>query len=370
MVAAAVGLVFNRMGRSSISALLVALLGLVLGCRSPTQVTLLLSTNEPCANVGTTTIQLGGTAASAEDALVTGQTIPGTCSTNGQIGSFVVTPSGSDSSDFAVQVALALGKETDCIPASGGPPDFAQCIFARREMSFVPHTPLTLPIFLSSSCLGVECPSDQTCMNGACVDDHVSCPSPGGCTLPDAGTDAGKDATIDAPVDATQDATMPQRDASTDAPMEATCSKPDAKSDPCNECRGAQPFCCANDTLGMGCMSAPTCAEFGDEKCPLHGTCSSFPGSLASLECSRFDECDGGVPCCGTLHVLNDAATSYLETKCATTSDCPEVAYQVCEPCVTDSCPSGSTCKASYCGGIGLFLCVPHDASAPCPEPP
>jgi hypothetical protein len=43
-------------------------------------------------------------------------------------------------------------------PKDGG------CIVARREIAFVPHTPLKLPIELDQVCLGFKCPEGKTCV--------------------------------------------------------------------------------------------------------------------------------------------------------------------------------------------------------------
>ena len=70
------------------------------------------------------------------------------------IGTFVVVPNqGNGSSEsFAVLVVTGDG-DSNCRAAAGYP----GCIVARRELSFLPHTPLTLPIAMDKACVNVTC---------------------------------------------------------------------------------------------------------------------------------------------------------------------------------------------------------------------
>jgi hypothetical protein len=129
---------------------------LLTSCLSPTQVTVELSTDVPCSSHPVTTIAIG---APGKAETRTPQTTTTQCTGNGQIGSIVVTPSSDNGATFEVQVVLGVGVGN---PPSCGKGD--NCITARREIAFVAHTPLTLPIELDQVCLGHECPANETCV--------------------------------------------------------------------------------------------------------------------------------------------------------------------------------------------------------------
>jgi hypothetical protein len=87
-----------------------------------------------------------------------------TCSPTGDMGDFVVVPSGSLDDQVAIDIELGVDVTTDqCDPAPN-----AGCIYARRQLSFAHHARLRLPIALDKSCLGVTCDPGFTCNNGSC----------------------------------------------------------------------------------------------------------------------------------------------------------------------------------------------------------
>ena len=139
----------------------VALTGLVgvallTSCLSPTQVTVELSTDVPCSSNPVTTIAVG---APGQAEIRAPQTTTTQCTGKGQIGSIVVTPASDNGATFEIQVVVGVG--------AGNPPSCgkdSKCITARREIAFVPHTPLTLPIELDEVCLGFSCPANDTCV--------------------------------------------------------------------------------------------------------------------------------------------------------------------------------------------------------------
>jgi hypothetical protein len=172
-------------------------------CRSPTELTVTLPTDVPCGQIASVTIT-----AADPSSLETGAprvtTDGSTCNADG-VGSLVLVPSGAKDARIAVKVIATLG-------AGGG------TIVARRRLRFLPHTPLLLPIELSSKCVGKACDANTTCVQGECVDadvpDPSACAAPGGCPEsllggsdggaeagPEAGAEAGADAASDAPVD-------------------------------------------------------------------------------------------------------------------------------------------------------------------------
>ncbi|MGH7270325.1 MAG: hypothetical protein ACREJ3_07815, partial [Polyangiaceae bacterium] len=105
-------------------------------------------------------------------------TITSSCDQNGSgdhdIGTFVVAPSSGSSDGFAIRIVSGVGKAVaDCSPAD----NYSGCIVARRELSFVPHTPLTLPIAMRLDCLDVPCIPGESCVLGVCKSATIISPA-------------------------------------------------------------------------------------------------------------------------------------------------------------------------------------------------
>ncbi|MGO9837697.1 MAG: hypothetical protein ACLP1X_26215 [Polyangiaceae bacterium] len=161
-------------------AVFVGLVGAV-ACENPTEVTLVLTTNLPCATLQGTTITVGTADEIEEKAPVaeTGKCIAGSSGLN-TIGTFVLVPSQGRSAAFAVRIVSGVDRlATDCAPGGGQTPDYSGCIVARRELAFVPHTPLTLPIVMSKECENIPCTAQETCVEGECVPSII--PDPNHC---------------------------------------------------------------------------------------------------------------------------------------------------------------------------------------------
>src|SRR5438105_9749325 len=118
-------------------AALVGSAGLVLaavhGCLSPTQISVEIVTDVPCAEVNGVAAWVGAPGielAAAPPKLSADHP----CDT-GRIGSFVVTPSGGKSDEVGIEVALGIdgGVASACSPPRPG------CIVARRVVSFTPR---------------------------------------------------------------------------------------------------------------------------------------------------------------------------------------------------------------------------------------
>ena len=194
-------------------------LGVVLGaafvlssCASPTDITVLVTTDFECKDLHHVTITVGRLGAALETAPLT--TLSTTCE-SGYAGRLVVVPSGSKDDVVAIKVVGGFGRTKqaeDCTatydPATPGRPTYGPgCIVARRALHYTPRTPLTVPIVLRSSCAGVACGETETCVAGAClpatIADSATCQGNDGCGesalggpgVPDAGGDA---ATADA----------------------------------------------------------------------------------------------------------------------------------------------------------------------------
>lgn len=150
-------------GRAASAALLGCGVFTAGACQEPTQITLEISTNADCADVGGTTV-----AAGTESNIDTGDAVGGTkrCEPKtGRIGSLVLVPSG-DSDRFAIRVVTGLNKTPEeCVRDGykGG------CIVARRTATFVEHSSLVLPIRMQTACLDRPCADDESCEDGRCV---------------------------------------------------------------------------------------------------------------------------------------------------------------------------------------------------------
>lgn len=158
-------------------------------CLNPTEIILELSTNIACTNGDdhgvAVAVGLPG------DDSVGVSAVGKSCTSDGGLGTVVVLPHSGIDEIVAIRVTLGVDAAADQCRA----PDFAGCVVARRSLRFDPHTPLTLPIDLDQSCIGVPCTPDSTCIAGACVDAGVTCdggscviesdasppPPPGGC---------------------------------------------------------------------------------------------------------------------------------------------------------------------------------------------
>ena len=167
-------------------------------CREPTEIRLELATDiAACGDVKLTAIaagrpsDVGQRAFSAE----TDKCAP----SNGKIGSLVLVPSEGDGDAIGVQAITALGQMTPTSCRDSGfkvaPGQTGGCIVQRRQLRFVPHKRLTLPITMDADCVNVPCDEKTTCRNGACVPRDVpnpeECTLPGGCGSGGSGGDGG-----------------------------------------------------------------------------------------------------------------------------------------------------------------------------------
>ena len=161
---------------------------LLTGCRTPTSVELRLSTDVSCADHPTTTI----TVSRSSDESAQPATVTSSCQPDGTIGSLVILPASAKDEPLGVRVVTSLGGDTGsaCVPPSYGP----TCIVSRRQLAFIPHEELVLPVQQAIDCAGVVCGQSQTCRKGSCVSSQVDLDhckdSPGECGQ-ELGPDAG-----------------------------------------------------------------------------------------------------------------------------------------------------------------------------------
>lgn len=188
--------------RSAIAALVTCAAGLALtpwSCAAPTQITLELAGEPDCAALREVGVWVGEQAAGATGDPRFPAFQP--CAhgfAGANVGSLVLTPREGDRPVVVTVRAAVDGDLASCATAPKG------CVEARRRLRFVPHTPLRLPIVLSTACRGVDCADPNlTCDRGQCVPIDTVC-ADGTCAPPaDAGTpppivDAGGDGAVDA----------------------------------------------------------------------------------------------------------------------------------------------------------------------------
>ena len=158
------------------------------GCRTPTAITLEITTDVPCEKLRGTQIAVG-TPDDVEGKA--GAAVTPTCR-NGYVGSLVIVPSGDKSTEVGVRVVSGVDHAPEDCAAAG----YAGCIVARRAIHFIPHTELTIPIAMRLVCVGDPCDPRSTCVEGTCVSSTVpKCSGrceldPGPIMSHDAGTDA------------------------------------------------------------------------------------------------------------------------------------------------------------------------------------
>lgn len=160
-------------------ALAPALAFALLGCRSPTQISVAVSTDLGCTSFKGATLTVGKL---GDLEVKPATTVAGACpDLAGHVGTVVITPSGDKSDEIAIKVVAGVS-----IPASEcKAPAYAGCIVARRALRFLPHEPLAVPIRLSVACQNNPCDERSTCVEGhGCVSAVIEDPSRctgGGC---------------------------------------------------------------------------------------------------------------------------------------------------------------------------------------------
>jgi hypothetical protein len=159
------------------------------GCRTATQVTVVVSTDARCTDVRGTLVVVGQPGAIETKAGASSAT---TCDpVTGHIGALVVFPSGADDTEVGIKVVTGIGQPPEACVA----PDYkGGCIVARRSVRFIPHTAFDLPVVMQVLCKDVPCGATETCSSGRCVPaevpDPLACADPAGCAS-NANGDAG-----------------------------------------------------------------------------------------------------------------------------------------------------------------------------------
>ncbi len=173
-------------------------------CQEPTQITLEITTDVDCMLRPETAIVVGSANAESPD--------PGTVTEmckDGRIGAIVLLPKSAKNERISVRVAMGIGSDytaEDCLKDPSLQDDVVKdakgnvlnvgCIIARRTLSFIPSTPLFLPIKMRGECIGEPCDLGQTCVRrGECTSDVINsaqeCSEGDVCELPGETSDGG-----------------------------------------------------------------------------------------------------------------------------------------------------------------------------------
>jgi hypothetical protein len=173
----------------------IALGTVIASCLDPTEIDLQITTNVTSAQV---------TAGTESAAILVGDpatfmTSPSTSiatgapKANGYFGDLVIVPSAGANSTVAIEVALGVSQPTStCVDPNVT--NKSGCIISTRQLQYVPHHDLVLPILLDSACIGKQCNAGQTCVAGQCVGDVTECDG-GSCVTENDG--GASDATSD-----------------------------------------------------------------------------------------------------------------------------------------------------------------------------
>jgi hypothetical protein len=296
-------------------------------CREPTEVTLELSTDTACQSLYKGTSITVGPAGQAIESQVP-LTITLDCNADHSIGTFVLAPSGNKDAQWEVRVVTGIDVAPDqCTPDKQPNNPYNGCIVARRVMSFVPHTPLELPIEMLVDCKDVPCDALTTCVHGGCVSAQV--PNPSQCEGPsnacdfadgsspgDATTDQGVSGDGPVAIDAAEDGDAELAELNciasciSNGPGEAVTFVTEAWSKIC--------YCqaCSADCVGATCSSGnvpsatATCVDcltdlMQTQACPALTCPIVAPGWVPRPDC--IQQIDGGGTGLGDCGINPDA---------------------------------------------------------------
>ena len=295
----------------------------------------------------------------------------------------------------------------ECAQGGGQPPDYTGCIVARRELSFVPHTPLTLPIVMRQDCVNIPCSAQQTCDNGVCVDDTTRCTGAGcseitlldggmGAAAPDGSPSTEANAsdglpgdaseldsplgpiadgpsdgaradatTMDARVEAGEgdssvaDANPGPDGAQADAPSQEASPSPDASV--LGSCVGvgtSTGVTCGGAICASGevCCIAEPAAGSPTSSCTAPAACdtgSTGSTSYSALACRDVGDCTAGNVCCLVPStVVGNSYTTACKPACQNFTTV-QACRNTCECTGTVQCDVATACSALSIGTCG-----------------
>ncbi len=166
--------------RIPFGAALAATAALLTDCRGATDIRVASYSEVPCSARARVAVVLAHDAAGLATAPVSAVSTvcaPAGAPFEGELATGTVVVSPSKGKDVPLVVQLMQRPDGETPESCADPTQASKCIFARRQLAFSPHDETSLPIELRLSCLGIQCPLDQTCRRGACVSDVL----PAGC---------------------------------------------------------------------------------------------------------------------------------------------------------------------------------------------
>jgi len=290
-----------------------------------------IRTTVPCAQLNGVAINAGSDPAAVEERVKLGFTDATTdksqCDAQGEIGTVYLLP-GRARASLVVRAGYGTQKATECTADNG----YKGCIVARRSISYLDRTTLSITIELDPDCLDVPCGLLSTCSKGQCVSSEAVCkgnecnPDPAARVPGDErpGTDAGGvdgGGTSDGGEEAGTGTDSGQSEAGPliadsgfDAPAETGTDGgtvgPDGSTPPVDAgLDGALP-------LGAG---SPRCVFKDDGK----------PRAKSNLTCFE------GLRCCGSVDV----------NACSSLDNCDPQGQLLLECTLPSECPANKTCK-------------------------
>ncbi|MEZ4257604.1 MAG: hypothetical protein R3B36_00970 [Polyangiaceae bacterium] len=354
---------------AGVSALLAA------SCQGATQMQLRILTDLPCNQVRGVAIAAGSPPGSVENAAPA--TITQQCGANGEIGTLVLTPEQSKSSEIAIKVVMGVDRDV-----SNCGPDGAGCVIARRQLSYIPREAIELPIYMLLVCIGVPCDESSTCAaNGKCVDKRISNPADcqgRGCFPDD--DPAAQDAAPPVPSEAGWDGYTPPRD---DAGNIIEAGPGDASSDGASDAADGGSDGGGGSDAGSTALWCPSTTD-PQQVCPVgnrccwkdpNGRCSAGPCAFdeSTLECTTQQDCSGATPvCCTTTDVVVDDAGPKLPPRFPGPGPLPGGAGSACAPACGQpvchngtapaqypvvACPNAKPCNDAFAGPV--LRCAP-----------
>jgi alpha-tubulin suppressor-like RCC1 family protein len=141
-------------------------------CRTPTQITLVITTDLKCSALKGTSITVGPRG-SVEGNNVN-EYFTECNDATGRLGTTVLVP--NDKKNAEVAIRIVTGVTTPVAQCKA--PLYEGCIVARRIARFIPHTELTIRIPMEAACQDEACAPDSTCVQlGQCRSATISNPT-------------------------------------------------------------------------------------------------------------------------------------------------------------------------------------------------
>ena len=270
----------------------------VVACQEPTQVTVEVRLDTAkCSEIHGTAINVGVFPEDTQRKVLSKYPNAETtdCDDASQrIGTLVVTP--SEEERGSIIVVTSYGQQRN--PTECQPPEFKDCIVARRQFTFTKHRRLFLPITIDPTCVNVPCDAFSTCRKGACFPSEAEpCEAGEKCLEPGETATGGTDR--DAAIDPDTGITTPKPVASCPSIVLSCGATPCAPGLKC--CETSAGAICQEVCAVQHCCTSDDC---GGRSCiQQNGSLTNMPDAS-----SGFDDgavFDGAMPI-GDGSVIND----------------------------------------------------------------